>query len=224
MTSIYDYSAISGTGTGTRRQAGSTSAQNSSSTSQFETFLKMLTTQIKHQDPLNPMEGTEFAVQLATFSGVEQQVQTNQLLLQLLQGGGGGELGQLSSWIGREVRTSRPVWFDQQPLTLTIDGVADADSATLVTLDENGNEVLRENIGPGSGEIDWLGKRTNGALLPSGFYSFRIEATRNEEIISSRDIEAYSRVTGVEMTGNGPRLILSGGGSAMVGEISALRA
>ena len=44
----------------------------------------MLTTQIKNQDPLNPMEGTEFAVQLATFSGVEQQVQTNQLLARLL--------------------------------------------------------------------------------------------------------------------------------------------
>lgn len=46
----------------------------------FETFLKMLTTQIRNQDPLNPMEGSDFAVQLATFSGVEQQVQTNDLL------------------------------------------------------------------------------------------------------------------------------------------------
>lgn len=63
---------------------------------QFEVFLKMLTTQIKNQDPLNPMENTEFAVQLATFTGVEQQVQTNLLLTQLLQVANGGERAQVS--------------------------------------------------------------------------------------------------------------------------------
>lgn len=59
------------------RQANAESKTAAFASSDFETFLKMLTTQIKNQDPLNPMEGTEFAVQLATFSGVEQQVMTN---------------------------------------------------------------------------------------------------------------------------------------------------
>ena len=42
--------------------------------SDFQTFLTMLTTQLQNQDPLNPVESSDFAVQLATFSGVEQQV------------------------------------------------------------------------------------------------------------------------------------------------------
>lgn len=50
----------------------------------FTTFLTMLATQIKNQDPLNPMDGADFAVQLATFSGVEQQVQTNMLLQKII--------------------------------------------------------------------------------------------------------------------------------------------
>lgn len=203
--------------------ATSAGSATTAAAGQFETFLKMLTTQIKNQDPLNPMEGTEFAVQLATFSGVEQQVQTNQLLTRLLLGSDGGQLGQLSSWIGREVRTSAPVWFDEAPLTLQIDGVADADALTLVTLDAKGNEVLREEIGTGAGEVDWQGKRADGELLPKGLYSFRVEATKGGKTIATQAVEAFTRVTGVEMARDGARLILTGGGSTTVDEVSALR-
>ena len=96
--------------TGGATTTGSATSGSAFASSDFETFLKMLTTQIKNQDPLNPMEGTEFAVQLATFSGVEQQVQTNTLLQQMLSNGTNG-LGELSGWIGRDVRTTAPVWL-----------------------------------------------------------------------------------------------------------------
>lgn len=196
---------------------------SAASASQFETFLKMLTTQIKNQDPLNPMEGTEFAEQLATFSGVEQQVQTNALLGQLLQGASGGELGQLSGWIGREVRINAPVWYDGKPLTLEIDKIAQADRVVLVTLDSHGKEVLREDIGLGSGEVDWQGKRPDGNSLPADLYSFRIEAQIDGKVVAARPVEAYTAVTGVELTNQGPRLILSGGATAFVQDITALR-
>ena len=60
----------------TQGQAGSASVISSD----FETFLKMLTAQMENQDPLNPMDSADYAVQLATFSSVEQQVLTNDLL------------------------------------------------------------------------------------------------------------------------------------------------
>lgn len=204
------------------RQANAESKTAAFASSDFETFLKMLTTQIKNQDPLNPMEGTEFAVQLATFSGVEQQVMTNQLLGQLLQGSGSG-LDQLSGWIGREVRTSAPVWFDQSPLTLDIRPELAADDAILVALDARGNELSRQRIGAGSGEIDWLGRDAQGGLLPAGAYQFRVESLKDSEVIGTSEAEAYTRVTGAEIVGNVPRLILSGGAIADVSEVSALR-
>ena len=52
-------------------------SSNSALSSDFETFLKMLTVQMENQDPLNPVDSADFAVQLATFSSVEQQVLTN---------------------------------------------------------------------------------------------------------------------------------------------------
>ena len=71
---------------------GNTAAAGSSAkaiSSDFETFLKMLTVQMQNQDPLNPVDSSDYAVQLATFSGVEQQAQTNDLLkgLTALDGG-----------------------------------------------------------------------------------------------------------------------------------------
>ncbi|MDQ7777604.1 MAG: FlgD immunoglobulin-like domain containing protein [Paracoccus aminovorans] len=108
-------------------------------------------------------------------------------------------------------------------MTLQIESVADADKIELVTLDAQGNEVLRESIGTGSGEVDWQGKRTNGDLLPEGLYSFRIEASKDGTILETKEVEAYTRVTGAEMTTDGARLVLAGGGSATLDEVTALR-
>ena len=187
----------------------------------FETFLKMLTTQITNQDPLNPMEGSDFAVQLATFSGVEQQVRTNQLLEQVAIGQLGG-LGALSGWIGKEVRTTAAVAFQGDPVTLDIRPPAGADRVELVVLDAQGREALREDIGLGAGEVDWAGRSADGPLA-QGLYSFKLVSHRGGEILSTHSVGAYARVTGAEVTAEGVRLSLPGGASALESEITALR-
>ena len=63
--------------------ASAATAETSLIGNDFNTFLVMLTTQLQNQDPLNPIESSDYAVQLATFSGVEQQVRTNQLLQEI---------------------------------------------------------------------------------------------------------------------------------------------
>ena len=208
--------------TGGATTTGSATSGSAFASSDFETFLKMLTTQIKNQDPLNPMEGTEFAVQLATFSGVEQQVQTNTLLQQMLSNGTNG-LGELSGWIGRDVRTTAPVWFDRSPLTMTINPAVGADKVTLVTLDARGNEVSREEIVTGSGEVDWQGRDATGNLLPAGAYQFRVISAKGSEVLNVSAAGVYTRVTGAELQGGTPRLILAGGMSANLEEVTALR-
>ena len=86
--------ASAGAAAGTSGSASSTGASKGSVlSSDFETFLKMLTTQLENQDPLNPIDSTDYAVQLATFAGVEQQVLTNDLLESM---GGNSGLGGLA--------------------------------------------------------------------------------------------------------------------------------
>ena len=89
--------------------ATSTVAKKPVISSDFDTFLKMLTTQIKNQDPTNPMDSADFAVQLATFSGVEQQVRTNDLLGDLGAQFGVMGMSQLGAWVGQEARAPGPV-------------------------------------------------------------------------------------------------------------------
>ena len=215
-------SAITAATAATTRAASTTSTTPKAESTNFDTFLKMLTTQLQNQDPLNPMEGSDFAVQLATFSGVEKQAQTNKLLQQMLTQSG-GSLGQLAEWIGKEVRTTEPVWFGDEPLTLDIAPDSRADSVTLVTLNESGREVLREEIGTGEGQIDWLGRDDMGQKLADGRYSFVIESSRAGEVISETPVGAYVRVAETEIGAQGVELIFEGGGSALASEIEALR-
>ena len=84
--------------------------------SDYETFLTMLTTQLENQAPLDPVESQDLAVQLATFSGVEQQTLTNELLSQLSQALGAGSMSEMSNWIGRDVLTEKPVSFAGSPV------------------------------------------------------------------------------------------------------------
>ena len=202
---------VSGNGTaGVTATRAATSNQGAWSNGDFETFLRMLTAQLKNQDPLNPMQGSDFAVQLATFSGVEQQAQTNNLLAQLTQQMGGG-LGQLTDWIGREVRVSGPVWFGDKPVTLDITPDSRADSVQLVTLSSTGRELMREEIGPGDGQVDWFGRDGLGGKLPDGMYSFRVESWKDGELLTETDVGAYSQVVEAELAKGGVQLVLEGG-------------
>jgi len=215
-------SAIGSSTAATGAATTATSSAGSAGSANYNTFLKMLTTQLKHQDPLNPMEGTDFAVQLATFSGVEQQAQTN-TLLEYMIAQAGGSLGQLADWIGKEVRTTEPVWFGDEALTLDVAPDSRADSVTLVVLNESGREVSREEIGLGEGQIDWFGRDEAGKKLADGRYSFVIESSRAGEVISEDAVGAYVRVTEAEVGARGVELIFKGGGSALASEIKALR-
>ena len=89
------------------------SAANTTNTSQtgaksktavdYESFLKLLVAEMKNQDPTKPMESTDFIAQLATFSQVEQTVQSNTKLDQILQS---TALSQAGSLIGREITSA----------------------------------------------------------------------------------------------------------------------
>ena len=189
----------------------------------FDTFLKMLTTQMTNQDPLNPMEGADFAVQLATFSGVEQQARTNQLIEALSARMGLSSLSQMAGWIGKEARSPAPVWFSDQPVTLDLAPDAGADQAVLVAYDVYGRVVSREQIGTGSGQVDWFGLDAAGAKLADGAYSFGLESWREGELIATRPVETYARVTETRLVNGEAVLVLQGGAEVPTASISALR-
>jgi len=189
----------------------------------FETFLKMLTAQIRNQDPLNPMEGSDFAVQLATFSGVEQQVRTNDLLKAMGESLGGAGLSQFAGWIGKSVRTTGPVHFAATPLTLDLAPDPRADRVLLVARNAQGQVVSREEVGRGTGEVDWFGRDEQGAKLPDGAYTLALEQYQGETRLPDTKVGAYARVLEAKIGPAGPQLVLDGGSTVPADSVTALR-
>ncbi len=197
-------------------------AETGAISSDFETFLLMLTTQMQNQDPLNPLESSEFAVQLATFSGVEQQVKTNELLATLVSDLTSSAMTEMASWIGKDVRTDGPAFFDGEPLTLYPNRDAEADLNTLVVRDADGQVVGRNAIA-GDGAITWAGVGPDGNPLPSGLYRFEVETSTGGAVTGATSVEHYGRVNEVRAAGSGPELVLEGGATAPAGSVISVR-
>lgn len=203
----------------------STAAQEASDalSSDFETFLLMLTTQMENQDPLNPIESQDFAVQLATFSGVEQQVRTNDLLESLAGGLGASGIAQLAGWVGMEARSTSPAQFKGVPLTLAPQAAPGADSAVLVARNSFGLEVSRQEIPLGQDTIEWAGTAQNATPLPEGQYSFTLESYSEGEVTAVSAVASYARVTEARQGENGVEIVLEGGVVVPSDQITALR-
>lgn len=191
--------------------------------SDFEMFLQMLTAQMQYQDPLNPIDSTDYATQLATFSGVEQAVKTNELLTELTTQMGGGSLADMAALVGKEARAVGPAYFDGAPMTLAPETTAIGDTQVLVVTDSAGREVGREAIPAGASDMTWAGVDANGAPLVAGLYSFAVETLSFGEVIARDPIPVYSRVTEVRFDAGQTTLLLEGGAEIDSGAVTALR-
>ncbi len=203
--------------------SGATQPPRNAISSDFETFIKMLTTQMQNQDPLNPIESADFAVQLATFSTVEQQVKTNDLLTSLADRVGGLGVAQLSGWVGMTARAQMPVSFSGAPVTLSVEAAAQADNAELVVRNDTGNVVMRQAVPAESGDIAWTGLDENGAPLPAGTYAISFESYKGDELLGSSDVVVHDRIVEARNENGETILVMSGGQEIAASNIMGLR-
>lgn len=186
------YSSSSAAGAGNDKAALS---------SDFETFLRMLTVQVQNQDPLNPVDSTDYATQLATFSSVEQQVLTNDLLRGMSDVIGGNALQQMGAWLGTEVLVRAPVVFDGTPVTIRPDYAQDTDSAVLLVRNSEDAVVDRVPIDMTQTSLEWTGLDEEGVHFPAGTYSFDIESYAGDELIDVYSALTYLRIDEVRADG-----------------------
>jgi flagellar basal-body rod modification protein FlgD len=116
--------------------ANQASQQTSKTAVDYQSFLKLLIAEMKNQDPTKPMDSTQYVAQLATFSQVEQSVQTNTKLDQIMQS---SALSQADALIGRSITSADGL------TTGTVASVRLASSGLIAVL-QNGTEVA---VGPG---------------------------------------------------------------------------
>ncbi len=191
-------------------------------TSDFETFLKMLTVQMQNQDPLNPVDSSDYAVQLATFSGVEQQVRTNALLEQMVTGATGSDLNNFASWLGKEALSPAAVEWNGAAKSIYVEVPEAAEAAEVVVLDLKGNEVLRQSISPKSGIIDWVGS-DGSRTLTSGSYELFVASYSGDTLLEFEQAHVYNTVSEVRSENGVTIISFANGSSVEASKISGLR-
>ena len=191
--------------------------------SDYETFLVMMTTQLQNQDPLDPMDSDQFAVQLATFSGVEQQVLTNDLLAELTAQSTMQSMAQMAGWVGKEARVAAPVYYDGDPITLSPNPAVAADKTVLVVTDQAGVEVARQEIPVSTAPYDWTGLAADGTPLPDGIYSLTLENYAGTDLLGTTEIEHYSTIEEARSVAGGTTLLFEGGIEVPAMYVTALR-
>ncbi len=216
----------SATGTTTTQTTASTTTSDKDTiSSDFQTFLTLMTEQLKNQDPTSPIDSSDYAAQLANFSQVEQQVKTNDLLTTLSSQIGGSGISEYASWVGMAALAETSANFDgATPVTMAFDAASGADQAVLVVKNTSGTEVARLSVPVSASEIDWDGTDSSGNLLNAGNYSFSFESYSNGALVSTDAASVYSKITEARTGTNGITLLLDSGVEITPDEVQALRA
>ncbi len=198
-------------------------SQASGLTSDFETFLRMLTAQARNQDPLEPLDSSEYASQLAQFSMVEQQVRTNDMLSGVAQTLGNAHLGQLVNWVGMDVQVAAPFQFDDSPIAMFAAADPDADRSELVVRDAQGAVVNRTPIPIDQTEFVWAGVDQAGNPLPPGTYSATLDSFKGRDVLASTPAAVFSRVVQAQVSGDEIVLTLESGAEVSTDAVTQIR-
>lgn len=189
-----------------------TTASRTSLVSNFETFLQLLTAQLKNQDPLSPLDSNEFTAQLTQMTGVEQQLLTNDLLTSLLEAQQGGGLGGATSYIGKEATAAWSATALQDgAATWSYELGASVSSATLQIVNSAGSVVWSGDAPHRTGgthDFVWDGRSSAGGQLPDGgVYSLKITARNGTSPVDAQ-VLTRGRVSGVELYDGAPYLTI----------------
>lgn len=188
----------------------------------YTEFLKLLTTQLQNQDPLNPMDSTEFTNQLVQFSQVEQAINSNQKLDSLLSLQLSNVASTALGYVGLDINyTSAELNFDgAKPVNINYALNTAATTSKINIINKDGNVIYSANAGTDTGKhaFKWDGKTTDGLTAPAGTYTVRIDALDADGKAISTTTVVSGHVHGIE-TQDGVINLLVGDRAVPVGNV-----
>ncbi|MFW6148131.1 MAG: flagellar hook assembly protein FlgD [Thermodesulfobacteriota bacterium] len=175
-------------------------------------FLTLLITQLQNQDPLNPLESTEFTQQLAQFNSLEQLFSINDNLANIQKALDSQEEDNLLDLIGKTVKADDDTILVQEgkvvPGSYSLDEAADV---TISVYDSNGSEVRTLQQGAltaGNHDVVWDGRSETGERMADGVYTFDVSARNEEGNPVAAHTYTWGEVTGVTYEHLSPYLMI----------------
>ncbi len=183
-------------------------------------FLTMLTTQLKNQDPTSPMDTTAMTQQIATYSGVQQQVTTNANLEKLIAAQNQSTTSQAVGYIGKEIESAGNTGLiigGQGAFSYSLPKAA---ANAHVTITNSSGTVVFSGAGTttaGRNVVIWDGvNSTTGAQEADGTYTLSVTANDAANIAITPTINAVTIVSGVETDSSGNTMLIPAGGGSDV--------
>ena len=176
-------------------------------------FLKIMVTQMKHQDPTKPFESDKLATEIAQITSVEQLQNVNQALKKLATQNQPLERMAMTNLIGKDITLDRNRFTHSEGLTTSLSYTLPEDAAevTVAVFNEKGEIIHSKELGnqeAGVRAFTWDGAKDNSILAPSGNYLFKVEAKaasgKNLQIANQQK----ARVIGVSFEGFEPVLLV----------------
>src|SRR5215468_11469756 len=201
-------SVVSGSSpvTSTTKSSGQTLADN------FQTFLTLLTTQLKNQNPLDPLDTNQFTAQLVQFAQVEQQLKQNEQLATLVSIEKGAQSTTALAFVGQNVavdgqtaqlKNSSATWSFQVPKPI---------SATVTVTNATGQTVYSGSFTMDTGlqSFAWDGRDNTGTLWPDGKYTISVTGKDASGQTVSVPTEVEGLVDSVDLSQTPPVLSMGG--------------
>jgi len=190
-----------------------------------EDFLRLFTTQLRYQNPLNPMDGTEFTAQLAQFSSLEQLVNMGNTLNSILSYQDSLNNALATNLMGKMVKTDGNRVHLKGSADFTYHVPQDVAGMTLNIYSSSGEVVRTIDFGQqpaGDGKYTWDGTDNNGDPLPEGFYTVEFTATDDNGNSVPVSTETLSTVTGLSFENGVTYLELDNDTRVSLGEIKEI--
>jgi flagellar basal-body rod modification protein FlgD len=177
----------------------------------FSTFLTLLTSQLKNQDPTAPMDSNQFTQQLVQFSQVEQQINSNTNLKTLISQGASQAGINATTYLGRNVSVTNgnaSLTGGKANWSYTLGSDA---AATQLTVTDTHGKVVYTGAGQtsaGNDTFSWNGEDNNGNTLTDGTHKLAISATASDGSAVTTSVASAGTVSQIDMTSGTPRLVI----------------
>jgi flagellar basal-body rod modification protein FlgD len=186
------------------------SASNRNTTTKAEDqqskFLTLLTTQLKNQDPLNPMDNAQMTSQLAQISTVDGIERLNATLATMMGSSNAQQALQAAALVGHGALVEgKTLQLGESGAIGGYDLASSADYVKIEIKDGNGNTVRTvtlENQDAGVQNFVWDGKNSDGVALDKGNYSFAVTATQGNSDVQATALQ-FGYISGVVRNGSG---------------------
>ncbi|MDP4173250.1 MAG: flagellar hook capping FlgD N-terminal domain-containing protein [Bacteroidota bacterium] len=208
---------VDGVSNTTSTKTSNTDSTTSKTSLGKDDFLKLMMAQLKYQDPLNPMDGTEYATQLAQFSSLEQltnmntslnnSINANYLLAQSVNN------TMAVSLIGKEIKLSGSTinYNGESNINLGYTLPSDAKNVTVNIYDSSGKlvkSVEESNTSSGTHKLSWDFTDNNGNKLSKGSYKYEVKATDYSNGSLTTEIFKFGVISSVKYEESGTKIIV----------------